>query len=600
VAFDLKSTGNSSIYPADLTITNVGAVRIGKVWTRAEYGNPGAARGAGAVRIGANTAQGRAGQVEIAEILSSFAAEFSAYSAGAMTIDSSSDVLIWDGAGNYGNLASYTAGRANVDAAPVTVRHHGNFAASNILTYSSVKAGANILLDGDVLGLGASGGCAVRSLQSYTTKADVSGGAVDITNYVDVTISDGVYTYGSSRANGGRIGITATGNIAIGAGGLQSYMTSGNDTGNGGAIQVVSSGGGITVTGSVQSYKGGTAGSGGAVTMTCPGDLTVHSNLNLNAGTDANDGNLTLTSSGGAIRLASLNLGLMGWAKLDAAANTTITGVLTNFTAGSTDLRTPAGQLVLYNPQLNPHLGGLTYNLTNHAATGPGGLLTPGLPAISNPQHAGVTDDGATLTAELTATGGTPTTVYGYCGEDPASWTGIDLGGKAVGSVTNMVSGLDESTLYSYAFMASNAMGTVWTATNTFSTTGGKPLTANVGATGVTDHAAWLVGTLVFTGSSATAWGVVWGTNSPGATMEGWLGGGIAEANTAPDENATNSTQVTELAANTRYYFSYWATNAAGTNVAAAMSFTTHGPPAVDNDGGATDFTAVSALLRGT
>jgi hypothetical protein len=196
VAFDLKSTGNSGIYPADLTITNVGAVRIGKVWTYAGNGNPGAARGAGAVRIGADTAQGRAGKVEIAEILSSFAAAFSVFSAGAVTIDSSNDVLIWDGIATNGNIsAQSTAGQASslLTAGSITVRHAGSFRAADVLAYrqsaqvASAGRSGSILLNGDVLNGGASGSFMARKLDTHTDDTGAyDAGSVTVTGYTSV------------------------------------------------------------------------------------------------------------------------------------------------------------------------------------------------------------------------------------------------------------------------------------------------------------------------------------------------------------------------------------------------------------------------------
>ena len=127
----------------------------------------------------------------------------------------------------------------------------------------------------------------------------------------------------------------------------------------------------------------------------------------------------------------------------------------------------------------------------------------------------------------------------------------------------------------------------------------GAPAVANTGATNVWGTSAWLNGALVSTGAAQTAWGVLWGTNNPGQTRDGWLGGGSTALGPAAGENLTNTTQAAGLAENQTYYFTYWATNAAGTNVASPMTFTSKGAPAVDNASGATAIGRGIATLNG-
>jgi hypothetical protein len=94
------------------------------------------------------------------------------------------------------------------------------------------------------------------------------------------------------------------------------------------------------------------------------------------------------------------------------------------------------------------------------------------------------------------------------------------------------------------------------------------PLVENVaGATGVTAKAAWLTGRLVWTGASETVWGVVWGLDHSGATLDGWSGGGQAILGMARSENVATSVFVSGLAAEQPQYYAYWASNAAGLHV---------------------------------
>jgi hypothetical protein len=127
-----------------------------------------------------------------------------------------------------------------------------------------------------------------------------------------------------------------------------------------------------------------------------------------------------------------------------------------------------------------------------------------------------------------------------------------------------------------------------------------KPVVSNsMGATNVWAESAWLNGTLVSTGTSDTVWGVLWGTNNPGKTTGNWLGGNSADLGVAGGTNLFNTTHATDLTPNTTYYYAYWATNAAGTNVAAATAFTTKGPATVDNGSGASDIGVGAATLNG-
>jgi hypothetical protein len=128
----------------------------------------------------------------------------------------------------------------------------------------------------------------------------------------------------------------------------------------------------------------------------------------------------------------------------------------------------------------------------------------------------------------------------------------------------------------------------------------GQPTVSNsIGATNVTSATAWLNVVLVSTGGATTAWGILWGTNNPGAFLTGWTGGGSIDLGTAGGNNLTNTALITGLTPNSTYYYTCWATNALGTNVAAPTVFTTKGPPSVDNNAGASGIGVNTATLNG-
>jgi hypothetical protein len=118
------------------------------------------------------------------------------------------------------------------------------------------------------------------------------------------------------------------------------------------------------------------------------------------------------------------------------------------------------------------------------------------------------------------------------------------------------------------------------------------------GATGITDNAAWLVGTLVSTGAYATTWGIYWGTSDAGKSTSGWSGG-LIDFGTATEASATNSQQVSSLTSGAPYFYRVCASNVAGVTWSPVSTFSTFGAPNVDNDGGALSLRPTSESLRG-
>lgn len=94
------------------------------------------------------------------------------------------------------------------------------------------------------------------------------------------------------------------------------------------------------------------------------------------------------------------------------------------------------------------------------------------------------------------------------------------------------------------------------------------PTVANNGVAPAGPTTMYLSGTLLSTGTFQTTWGVIWGTNDPGPTLSGWLGGGTKTIGTAGSVPVTVTNLVRGLTTGTTYYFRYWAQNAGGTTVA--------------------------------
>ena len=224
-------------------------------------------------------------------------------------------------------------------------------------------------------------------------------------------------------------------------------------------------------------------------------------------------------------------------------------------------------------------------------------------PVITNSGSANVTAEAAVLNGYLSSTGGLPTHVYAYWGTanggmSAPSWANTnDLGLPLTGSVSTAIGGLSQTTTYYYTFFATNVAGWCWAPSSATVTT----LVAGVigngsGATNITATAADLSGTLSATNASASRVFVLWGPVSAGAQWTGW-----AYTNDLGSRDiGPFVTSVSGLTPSAPYYYVCVATNPAGTFWAAAVtSFTTRVSTMIDNNGGASAITIVSATLNG-
>ena len=246
--------------------------------------------------------------------------------------------------------------------------------------------------------------------------------------------------------------------------------------------------------------------------------------------------------------------------------------------------RTPAANLALTNDSGVFAAGPVSVTLTNLdpnsvctftlMASNAAGVVWSGqtnsfvlLPALGTPATGMVTAGSADLIVPLLSTGGAPVTVWSYWGTNAASWSSVSMGVRVAGLMTNTVSGLGTNVQYSYAFMASNSAGVVWSATNAFQTLATLPAVVNTGASNVTRNAAALCGSVTVTGGVPTTVFCYWGTNA-GAWSYG--------SNLGVRGVGAVSNVVTSLQQNTAYYYQYLASNSVGTSWASANTpFTT-------------------------
>ena len=206
---------------------------------------------------------------------------------------------------------------------------------------------------------------------------------------------------------------------------------------------------------------------------------------------------------------------------------------------------------------LSDHGGGV-HSLAEVRFEGP-----PQAPAVTNAGTTNITTVTATLQGDVTAGLPVPavTTHWGPAGNITNA---IDNGAQSV-AFSNKLSGLTAGMTYEYYFVASNAVGTASSTTGTFSTVAAAVPAAvtNGGATNV-----WL--------SGATLQGAVTaGDPSPTVTVTWWQSGGSSNVIDMGTQVGAFSTTINGLLGNTTYSYYCYATNSAGADTSATLSFTT-------------------------
>jgi hypothetical protein len=312
-----------------VTIVNVGNVDMGGIDTHGASGsNWNTPAHAGAISIGGSA--NRAGNIRVSFLRAYCQPDYTGNGA-VITIYGSGDVLVRTDQGTAGDILTTCWQQSGGDT---RIRHDGAFCARNVHTYtragwaSSGRAG-HMTFNGDIATNGPSGPFEAAALDSSYKRGSFGNGAghILITGYEQVHIETNVFTYNNSTANGGNY-----------------------DAGD------------VTIT-------------------NVTGNITIGGRINLNGAMGSTyDGTLTLrTGDEGRIYVGDLDLDDVEIALFDSGKGRSyITGVLTSFT-GPYDpkLRTPAGQKIHYDPDLNPSLNRGTYQLYALDGVSDGGELSP-------------------------------------------------------------------------------------------------------------------------------------------------------------------------------------------------------------------------------
>jgi hypothetical protein len=256
-------------------------------------------------------------------------------------------------------------------------------------------------------------------------------------------------------------------------------------------------------------------------------------------------------------------------------------------------------------------------NENGHAWAWPGTeFYASAAPAAVNDGASDVDASAATLNGTLSAGGYADVTLF--WGVNPASWANtVNLGEVIQGAFSTDVSGLSEDTVYYYQCYATNAFGEVYSAVKEWSyqTTrfkGGNadgydddlesglniaPLDIDNsnGATGSTETAIWLNGTLVHTDAVTTVT-VFWDTSDKGATTN-WT----YSTNIGQRAVGDLTVQVSEgLTVGIPFYYRFYGTNTNGEAWAwPAKEFFLIATPVLTNDE-ASEVSPSTATLNGT
>jgi hypothetical protein len=209
-------------------------------------------------------------------------------------------------------------------------------------------------------------------------------------------------------------------------------------------------------------------------------------------------------------------------------------------------------------------VSGTTWNGSTCAANG--------VPVLSSPTATSVTQTSATLGANVTSLGVPASiTARGTCwgtSNNPTTNCAA-ASGTTTGVFTHSRTGLTPGTTYYYRGYATNATGTGYSPSSSFSTDAGNavPTVTSPTASSITANSATLGANVTSLGvpASITARGTCWGTSNNPTTN--------CAAASGTSTGAFSHTR-TGLTGGTTYYYRGYATNATGTGYSPSSSFT--------------------------
>jgi hypothetical protein len=210
---------------------------------------------------------------------------------------------------------------------------------------------------------------------------------------------------------------------------------------------------------------------------------------------------------------------------------------------------------------------GTTRTFITVAATIPTGITTNTLSSI--------TQNSAFCGGSITTDGGSAVTSRGVCwsntNSSPTTANSKTIDGSGIGTFTSSLTSLTPGTTYFVRAYATNAIGTVYGATRTFTTSAATLPTGiiTIGLSSITQNTASSGGTISSDGGAPiTIKGVCWSSTSTSPT--------ISNSNTNNGSGINSFTSsLSGLTPNTTYYVRAYAINSVGITYGNTLSFTT-------------------------
>jgi uncharacterized protein (TIGR02145 family) len=259
-----------------------------------------------------------------------------------------------------------------------------------------------------------------------------------------------------------------------------------------------------------------------------------------------------------------------------------------------------AGTATPFTGSVSTLTAGTTYYVAGFArnakGTTPGDTLsftTWAAPTVDTQSASSISATAATLSATFTD-GGSAVTATGFKYATNAALTGATsvAGSGTTSPFTGSLTGLTHATQYWAVGYATNAVGTSYGDTITFTTLAIAPTVGTDAASSVTSSAATLNATITATGGAAvSATGFKYATNALLTSSTDVAGSGTSSPFTG---------SLTSLSPGTQYWAVGYATNSVGTSYGDTITFTTNAvAPTVDTDA-ATSVTSSAATLNAT
>jgi hypothetical protein len=206
--------------------------------------------------------------------------------------------------------------------------------------------------------------------------------------------------------------------------------------------------------------------------------------------------------------------------------------------------------------------------------------ITAVAPTVNTATITGITQTGATSGGNISSDGGASVTAKGVCWGTASGPTILDnktSDGTGTGIYVSTLSGLTASTKYYVRAYATNSVGTSYGDELFFTTNGINPVIPTLtttAVTNVTQTGATSGGNITSDGgASVTARGVCWSTTS---------GPTLSDSKTSDASGAGSYvSNITGLAASTKYYVRAYATNSVGTAYGTELNFTTSATAAI-------------------